>query len=144
MPNSSLLCDIDHFKKINDTYGHLVGDEVLRTVSSCLMSSVRSYDMVGRYGGEEFLLVIVGSSSSLAESRAEEIRSMIAGLAIETTSGTLSVTLSIGALTSSDWGSNLNATNLLNEADMALYGAKASGRNCLRIARPVAAQPAFG
>jgi len=131
-----LICDLDHFKQVNDVYGHLAGDEVLQSVASRLVNSVRSYDMVGRYGGEEFLLVLAGCDANLAERRAEEIRSVVAGRAIETSSGLLSVTLSIGVLTSDLWGNELGASQLLKEADKALYCAKADGRNCARIALP--------
>jgi two-component system cell cycle response regulator len=131
-----LICDLDHFKRVNDVYGHLVGDEVLQSVATRLAKSVRSYDMVGRYGGEEFLLVLTGRDANLAEKRAEEIRSVVAGRAIETASGPLSVTLSIGVLTSNHWGNELTANQLLKEADKALYFAKANGRNCARIALP--------
>jgi two-component system, cell cycle response regulator len=133
---SILICDLDHFKQVNDVYGHLVGDEVLQCISSRLVSSVRSYDMVGRYGGEEFLIMLTGCDASLAEKRAEEIRSAVASHAIETTSGPLSLTLSVGVLTSTDWRNDLTGIQLLKEVDRALYCAKGGGRNCVRIARP--------
>jgi two-component system cell cycle response regulator len=132
-----LICDLDHFKQVNDVYGHLVGDEVLKSVASRLVNSVRSYDMAGRYGGEEFLLLLTGCDASLAERRAEDIRMAVAGRKFETTSGPLSLSLSIGVLTSRHWGDNLTAIQLLNEADRALYFAKSNGRNCARIALPI-------
>jgi two-component system cell cycle response regulator len=134
---SILICDVDHFKQVNDVYGHQAGDEVLRQVSSRLLSSVRSYDRVGRYGGEEFLLVLAGCDSRLAQRRAEEIRNAVAGRPFETSGGPLSISLSIGALTSNDWDSGLSPAQLLNEADRALYRAKASGRNCVELAYPL-------
>jgi diguanylate cyclase (GGDEF)-like protein len=134
---SILICDVDHFKRVNDVYGHQVGDEVLQQVSSRLLSTVRSYDRVGRYGGEEFLLVLSGCDSQLAQRRAEEIRIAVAGRPFETSKGLLSLSISIGALTSNGWGSGLSPTQLLNEADRALYRAKASGRNCVELAFPL-------
>jgi two-component system, cell cycle response regulator len=132
---SVLICDIDHFKQVNDVHGHQTGDEVLREVSSRLLSSVRSYDRVGRYGGEEFLIVLSGCDSQLAQKRAEEIRCAVAASSFKTFEGPLSLSVSIGVLTSSDWNPGLSSTQLLNEADRALYRAKESGRNCVELAR---------
>ena len=134
---SILICDIDHFKQVNDVHGHQAGDEVLRQVSSRLLSSVRSYDMVGRYGGEEFLLVLSGCDSRLAQRRAEEIRNAVASNSFETSNGLLPLSVSIGTLTSIDWDSGLSTVQLLNEADRALYRAKANGRNCVELACPL-------
>jgi diguanylate cyclase (GGDEF)-like protein len=114
-----LLCDLDHFKRINDTYGHLVGDEVLQEAARRLLLSVRSYDYVGRYGGEEFLVVLNNCPAAAAPSRAEEIRTAIAGSPIETVSGALSVTLSIGVHQADNWGSR-PFEELLHEVDSAL------------------------
>jgi diguanylate cyclase (GGDEF)-like protein len=133
---SILICDIDHFKQVNDVHGHQAGDEVLRQVSSRLLSSVRSYDRVGRYGGEEFLIVLSGCDSRLAQKRAEDIRRAVAACPFQTSKGLLSLSLSIGVLTSDDWNPGLSPTQLLNEADRALYRAKASGRNCVESASP--------
>jgi len=131
---SILLCDIDHFKQVNDIHGHQMGDEVLRQVSSRLLRCVRSYDMVGRYGGEEFLVVLANCDSTQGQRRAEEIRRAVAGCAFETSAGPLSLSMSIGTLTSNDWGCKLTAAELLHEADRALYRAKANGRNCVEVA----------
>jgi two-component system cell cycle response regulator len=130
-----MLSDLDHFKSVNDLYGHLVGDEVLRETARRLLGSARSYDFVGRYGGEEFLLVLNNCDASQALLRAEEIRKVVAGLPIETMRGPLSVTMSVGVLSSSDWPLH-NTEEMLCEADAALYRAKASGRNCSQLARP--------
>ena len=134
---SILICDLDHFKRVNDVHGHVVGDEVLRHVSSVLLNSVRSYDLVGRYGGEEFLLLLVGCNASQAQTRAEHIRASVAESKFETNSDPLPLTMSIGTLTSCDWPDDLTVNQLLNEADKALYRAKAEGRNCVRTALPV-------
>jgi len=133
---SILICDLDHFKQVNDIHGHLVGDQVLQCVSKCLTDSVRNYDMVGRYGGEEFLVVLTDCDSSLAQRRAEEIRASVAGQSCHAKTGPLSKTLSIGVLNSSEWPSHLTSTQLLNEADRALYRAKANGRNRVEVACP--------
>jgi two-component system cell cycle response regulator len=130
-----LLGDIDHFKQVNDTYGHLVGDAVLREVAIRLVDTVRSYDFVGRYGGEEFLLVLNNCETSNALKRAEMIRSTIANSPVSTPRGPLSVTMSLGVLSSRDWG--LRTTEeILRDVDDALYAAKAAGRNCVRLAVP--------
>jgi diguanylate cyclase (GGDEF)-like protein len=130
-----MLSDLDHFKSVNDLYGHLVGDEVLRETARRLLGSARSYDFVGRYGGEEFLLVLNNCDASQALLRAEEIRKAVAGLPIQTARGPLSVTMSVGVLSSSDWP-QYNTEEILCEADAALYRAKGSGRNCSQLARP--------
>jgi diguanylate cyclase (GGDEF)-like protein len=129
------LGDVDHFKNINDTRGHAVGDEVLKEIARRLLSSVRSYDFVGRHGGEEFLIVLNNCPASFAFHRAEQIRKAIGDRPVQTTRGPVDVTLSLGILSSSDWG-NRPVEELLNEADTALYAAKASGRNCCKIAKP--------
>lgn len=131
---SILLCDIDHFKRVNDIYGHTVGDEVLRQVASLLLNSVRSYDLVGRYGGEEFLILLIGCDTALAQRRAEEIRRAVQELNFRETDPPLSITISIGTLTTNDWRNGMKASELVNEADKALYRAKAEGRNCVRNA----------
>jgi len=129
-----LLGDVDHFKSINDTHGHPVGDEVLREIASRLLSCIRSYDFVGRYGGEEFLLILNNCKPQFADARAEEIRKAVSS-PIQTTSGSLQVTMSFGLLLSEDWGV-LPVEELLHEVDAALYSAKAAGRDCVRLAKP--------
>jgi two-component system cell cycle response regulator len=130
-----ILGDLDHFKSINDTHGHLVGDEVLREVARRLLGSVRSYDFVGRYGGEEFLLVLNNCDTSQALVRAEEVRKAIAGFPIQTARGPLSVTMSMGVVSSKDWIKH-GPVEILSQVDVALYRAKASGRNRTEFARP--------
>jgi two-component system, cell cycle response regulator len=130
-----MLSDLDHFKNVNDTYGHLVGDEVLQETARRLLGSVRSYDFVGRYGGEEFLMVLNNCDTSQAMLRAEELRKAVADLPIQTARGPLSVTMSMGVLSSRDWDRR-NAAEILCEVDAALYRAKASGRNCSQLAGP--------
>jgi len=130
-----LLGDVDHFKRVNDTMGHVVGDEVLTEIANRLLGSVRSYDFVGRYGGEEFIVVLNNCDPNYALSRAEEIRKSISNCAIHTAKGPLTLTMSFGVLLSGEWGLR-PVEQLLHEVDTALYEAKAAGRNCLRTARP--------
>jgi two-component system cell cycle response regulator len=132
-----LLGDLDHFKSVNDKYGHLVGDEVLREVAERLVRAVRSYDFVGRYGGEEFLVVLNNCDTTHALIRAEEIRHAIADLDVRTSRGPLPVTISLGALSSRDWDLHL-VEEILQEVDAALYLAKAAGRNCTKLTKPSA------
>ena len=134
-----ILGDLDHFKNINDRYGHLVGDQVLREVARRLLHSVRSYDFVGRYGGEEFLIVLNNCRPDSALARAEEIRKSICTRPVQTDVGPLEVTMSSGLLRSTDWG-HRPAEDLIHEADSALYAAKTAGRNRVQVAEP--GQPA--
>ena len=130
-----LLGDLDHFKSVNDNHGHLVGDQVLREVARRLLHSVRSYDFVGRYGGEEFLVVLNNCAPTSAFMRVDEIRKTICTRPIQTDAGLLATTMSLGLLLSSDWG-HRPADELLREVDAALYSAKAAGRNCVNVAKP--------
>jgi diguanylate cyclase (GGDEF)-like protein len=130
-----ILGDLDHFKNVNDTYGHLVGDQVLREVARRLLLSVRSYDFVGRYGGEEFLTVLNNCRPDSAVGRAEQIRKSICTRPIHTDAGPLQVTMSLGVLLSCEWGQR-SAEELLNHADAALYAAKSEGRNRVKLAKP--------
>jgi two-component system cell cycle response regulator len=132
-----ILSDLDHFKHINDKFGHLVGDEVLQEIARRLLASVRSYDFVGRYGGEEFLIILNNCDSAHAVGRAEEIRNKIASHPVQTRSGPLAITMSFGVLATQDWDLEL-AEQVLAEADAALYQAKMAGRNCVRLAKPTA------
>ena len=127
------MCDLDHFKSVNDTYGHLAGDDVLRETAKRLLTSVRSYDFVGRYGGEEFLVVLNNCNPAYAFARAEETCKSIAHLPVQTSSGAVAITMSLGLLLSQEWGF-LPLQELLQQADAALYAAKAAGRNCVRVA----------
>jgi diguanylate cyclase (GGDEF)-like protein len=129
-----ILGDIDHFKRVNDTMGHGVGDEVLTEVAKRLLGAVRSYDFVGRYGGEEFIIVLSNCDPDFAPGRAEEIRKSISNRTIQTAKGPLTLTMSFGLLLSGEWGLR-PIEELLHEVDNALYEAKAAGRKCLRIAR---------
>lgn len=129
-----LLADIDHFKKVNDTRGHLVGDEVLRAITGRLKSEVRSYDSVGRYGGEEFLIVLPGCDNSKLTSKAQQLVKVVERSSVETSTGAVAVTISIGGIASGDCP-HAEVSKLLRAADTALYRAKVSGRNRSEMAR---------
>ena len=137
-----IMADIDYFKKINDTHGHLIGDAVLQEVTRRLAADVRPYDVVGRYGGEEFLIVFPGCNMPDLVVGAERLRHCIADQPIETSVGQIPVTLSLG-LASVEQGENeiLGCESFLQRADAALYAAKARGRNRVETA---AASPAVG
>jgi diguanylate cyclase (GGDEF)-like protein len=125
-----IMADVDHFKKINDTHGHLIGDVVLREVGRRLAAGVRSYDYVGRYGGEEFLIVAPGCDAAGLVISAERLRNCLAEQPIPTDAGQISVTLSLGFV-AAPRARQLSVQHeaLLHAADAALYSAKAKGRN---------------
>jgi diguanylate cyclase (GGDEF)-like protein len=129
-----LLADIDHFKRINDTRGHLVGDEVLRAVTGRLKGEVRSYDSVGRYGGEEFLILLPGCDNAKLTAKAEQLVKIVERSSIETPTGPVPVTISIGGIASGECP-HAESSSLLRAADTALYRAKVSGRNRSEMAR---------
>lgn len=131
---SLLLADVDHFKKVNDGYGHAAGDAVLREVASRLLGCVRSYDAVSRYGGEEFLIVLSGCDRGCAGSRASDIRRSIEKKSVQTEEGDIRVTISVGAAISTDW--KLGREELIRQADAALYHAKHAGRNHAVLSTP--------
>lgn len=135
-PFSLLLCDIDHFKRINDNHGHLAGDGVLEEISRRLISSVRDYDAVGRYGGEEFLIVLGNCDENSLRTRAEHIRNAIASTSIQAGSAELSVSISIGAMAYCPSKADLSLESILAQTDAALYHAKAEGRNRAIFALP--------
>src|SRR5581483_3668001 len=128
-PLSLLLCDVDHFKSINDTYGHLIGDRVLQEVAARLRSAIRAYDAVGRYGGEEFLILLKDYEEPTLESRADAIRNAISSVPIEVGEYQISVSISIGAATCDDFDRGVSIEKILARVDAALYRAKHEGRN---------------
>ncbi len=126
-PFSLLLLDIDHFKSVNDSHGHAVGDEVLRCVASACRDILRASDRIGRYGGEEFIVMLPETNGDGAADIAERLRAAVAAAAIVTDTGTLRVTTSVGvAQVDSTHGSLQDTISL---ADAALYDAKHAGRD---------------
>jgi diguanylate cyclase (GGDEF)-like protein len=123
-----MMFDIDYFKKVNDTYGHLAGDEVLRFISQTLLQRFRKTDLVCRYGGEEFCVFILTPSGEKAVEIAEECRQRVENLPISFEDKTIRVTISIGVAEFPS-AKNQTLTALISDADGALYEAKSSGRN---------------
>lgn len=125
-----MMADLDHFKEINDSFGHLAGDEVLRETGNRLAAAVRSYDWVGRYGGEEFLIVVPGCDAAGLCASAERLRQSISERPFESSAGILSVTISVGTVAVQPAKLEpMDCKALLRAADEALYAAKAKGRN---------------
>ena len=127
-PLSLILADVDYFKVVNDTLGHLVGDEVLKEVAHRLQSGVLPYDRVGRFGGEEFLIVMPNCDLVPAFTRADQLRASVASKPIITKVKPASVTLSMG-LTAINGAKDVDIEALLHQADLGLYEAKKKGRN---------------
>jgi len=136
-PATIILADIDHFKRVNDTLGHAAGDEVLKQVACRLKADLRPYDLVGRYGGEEFILILPGCPLEIGARRADEIRKLVGKDPISTQFGATSATVSMG-VTATSLTRDGTVAELLHEADMSLYAAKKNGRNRIEIATPVA------
>ncbi|MBI3562284.1 MAG: GGDEF domain-containing protein [Gammaproteobacteria bacterium] len=128
-PLSLLILDVDHFKSVNDGYGHSAGDYVLRSLSNLIKEALRACDMLFRYGGEEFALLLSGTAHPGAKLVAERVRQSIENYPFEYNGKPLKITVSIGLAC---LGSRDTAARLFNKADAALYQAKSSGRNCVR------------
>jgi diguanylate cyclase (GGDEF)-like protein len=139
-PMALALVDIDHFKLVNDTYGHLAGDRVLKGIADALTGQSRDYDRVGRFGGEEFVLLLAQTTGEDARNIAERLRGYVASLDIPTNdrpgAPTLRVTISIG-VTALARGEAYELTDLLAAADSAMYAAKQAGRNQVAFAPPL-------
>ncbi|KAB2379868.1 sensor domain-containing diguanylate cyclase [Actinomadura montaniterrae] len=135
-----LLIDIDHFKRVNDTHGHLIGDQVLVGVASTLCHQLRDYDVVGRFGGEEFVVLLPGADTVEACRVAERLRGRVRRLAVPAEEGTVTVTVSVGVALFRTHGEDL--IELLAAADLALYRAKESGRD--RVCLPAVDTPRPG
>jgi diguanylate cyclase (GGDEF)-like protein len=130
---SVFFADLDSFKRVNDNYGHLVGDEVLRSAAEKMSSAVREYDHVGRYGGEEFLVVLPDCTVEVAREIAERVRQHIGDKPIVTAPALVHVTVSIGV---SQWHFGQEIHDLLHRADIAMYRAKQNGRNRVEVENP--------
>jgi diguanylate cyclase (GGDEF)-like protein len=131
LPLCVLMVDVDHFKQINDSSGHIAGDRVLEAIAQCIMQHIRGYDLAGRYGGEEFLVVLPGCSVEVGRVRANELRRRIAEVSGLADSGPLQITCSVGL---ANHRSGATVEDMVRAADEALYDAKRSGRNCVRVA----------
>jgi diguanylate cyclase (GGDEF)-like protein len=125
---SIIMADLDHFKKINDSYGHMAGDAVLRRTSKRMLSLIRNYDCIGRYGGEEFIILLPGCDPKCALAFAERLRLAIGNEPMNIPEGMISLTISLGVATSSRWKPE-TVDALIQAADQALYRAKEKGRN---------------
>jgi diguanylate cyclase (GGDEF)-like protein len=129
---SLIFVDLDHFKKINDTYGHLMGDEVLQKVATLLMHSIRSTDVVARVGGEEFIVLLRDANESIAERDAEKFRVQIAQMRFEKYPD-LTLTASFGVISSKNLQHSVKS--MYEGADQALYTAKRAGRNQVMVSQ---------
>jgi len=128
-----LLGDLDHFKSVNDARGHLTGDEVLREITARIQACVRPYDAVGRFGGEEFLILLPGCEATATADKAEQLRDVIGSVPIDTLAGPLRITMSFGAIATANWPDE-SPNHILLMVDAALYRAKEEGRNRLVMA----------
>jgi diguanylate cyclase (GGDEF)-like protein len=125
-PVAIILADVDHFKSVNDTFGHLYGDEALKEIARRFRANLRLYDAVGRYGDEEFLLILRGCDAMTAIIRADQLREHVASTPVVAGKVGRVITVSMGVATS-EQGSTAEA--LLRQADCGLYRAKQNGRN---------------
>jgi diguanylate cyclase (GGDEF)-like protein len=133
-PVGVLMVDLDHFKKINDVYGHLAGDAVLKSVAATISGQIRGYDSLGRFGGEEFVVLLPGVSESEAMAAAERIRGAVTGIEVTEGNDLISgLSVSIGVALHPAHGNDLE--KLISAADAALYRAKNGGRNLVVLAR---------
>lgn len=132
-PVAAVLVDLDHFKLVNDTHGHQAGDTVLTETVERMNEVLRGYDVLGRYGGEEFLVILSGGWPQIARRIAERMRAAIAAAPIMTPAGPVAITASFGIATAA-WEMPVDADSLVHAADMALYRAKEAGRNRVEVA----------
>ena len=128
---AAIMADIDHFKLVNDNFGHLAGDAVLRAVAEKMLQRMRPYDAVGRYGGEEFLVVLPGCDRAGAEALADRLRLSICSAPFDTSEGLIPVTVSLGVAVTR--AGEHDAAALVRAADQALYLAKENGRNRVEV-----------
>lgn len=132
-PLGLVMVDLDHFKAVNDTHGHLVGDDALRATGRTIQGSIRPYDFAGRYGGEEMLVVLPGCDEADAVNHAERLRVALTRISLPTSQGDLRISASLG-VTVADHGASHDSIRLVAAADAALYRAKHLGRNRVEFA----------
>jgi diguanylate cyclase (GGDEF)-like protein/PAS domain S-box-containing protein len=128
-PLSVIMFDLDHFKQINDTFGHAIGDQMLESVTQIACAQLRDTDIIGRYGGEEFVIVMPVTSAQQAYLLAERVRTRVSGIRVETTNGPATITLSLGIAEIIHEPQDKLVKNVIRRADEALYIAKRAGRN---------------
>jgi two-component system cell cycle response regulator len=134
-PVGIAMADLDHFKRVNDTYGHMAGDAVLREAAKRMLSLVRPYDAIGRYGGEEFLIIVPGCDAQGVLAVTDRIRSAICEKPVKTPDAIISMTISLG-VTATGQAKKTDMKSLIRIADAALYTAKRRGRNRVELAPP--------
>jgi len=132
-PLSIIMFDIDHFKRVNDTFGHAAGDQILQHVAQVANTQLRAADIIGRYGGEEFVIVLPMTSAAHAYPLAERLRQEVEALRVPTEKGDAAVTISIGIVEMSQNQPTVSVENLIRRADEAMYTAKQAGRNQTKI-----------
>ena len=138
MPAAMLMIDVDHFKGVNDTHGHLAGDLLLREIARAAGDTLRQPDLLGRFGGEEFVVFLPHADPLGALDAAERVRERVAKLSLEWKGRVVRTTVSVGVATLDFAHDSLAA--LIHDADLALYAAKDAGRNCVRSGPPPARQ----
>jgi diguanylate cyclase (GGDEF)-like protein/PAS domain S-box-containing protein len=132
-PLSMIMFDVDHFKKVNDVHGHIAGDQTLVRITQTVLAQLRNADVLGRYGGEEFAILLPMTTAKQAHTLAERIRKKVEKLHVKTKQGTATVTISIGIAEIHHNLDSESVEKLFNRADEAMYIAKQAGRNCTRI-----------
>jgi diguanylate cyclase (GGDEF)-like protein len=137
LPIALLFIDLDHFKDINDSYGHAAGDACLRAIVEPIQAELRQSDVIGRYGGEEFVVILSSADAAAAHPIAERILSRVAGIRIDGFRAPIQLTCSIGVASSDMLG--VWDEQLIAQADAAVYAAKNAGRNRVQVALPLAA-----
>jgi len=131
-PMGVIMVDIDHFKNVNDTYGHIVGDQILKASAPRMSLALRQYDYIGRYGGEEFIIITTNCDLNEATKIAERLRTSISDTSFQTTSGKIDITISLGVF-SNNLDKDTDIDSLIRTADDLLYKAKTAGRNRMII-----------
>ncbi len=138
-PLAVLVLDLDHFKRINDAFGHAAGDTALREIAAVLRASVRADETLGRLGGEEFVILLEDTDAATARRAAERVRQQLAARRIDMSSESVHVTASVGVAVLT--GEDHSFDDVLQRADRAMYEAKTQGRNCVVTREPIVRQP---